>query len=115
MNKFTLFLKTSLVDPFIRSFQRFTDSIVLSILLVILGIVNLEVAPAFFLTEMLPFLWLTLPLLVFKTLLIERLNMKSFWKYVLAGGALLITVSFYLFMRYVFVATPSFNSFRSFY
>ena len=112
MNKFTLFLKTSLVDPFIRSFQRFTDSIVLSILLVILGIVNLEVAPAFFLTEMLPFLWLTLPLLVFKTLLIERLNMKSFWKYVLAGGALLITVSFYLFMRYVFVATPSFNSFR---
>lgn len=42
MNKFVLFLKTTLLDPFIRSFKRFTDSIVLSVLLVMLGITSQE-------------------------------------------------------------------------
>lgn len=79
MNKFALFLKASLLDPFVRSFQRFTDSIVLSIVLVMLSIINLETNGGLAIFgEMLPFLWLTLPLLIFKTLLVERIKFKEY-------------------------------------
>ena len=113
MNKFALFLKASLLDPLIRSFKRFTEAIVLSVLLVILGIINLETNRALvLLTELLPFLWLTLPLLIFKTLLVERIGLKRLWNYLLSGAALVITVSFYLLMRYVFITTDVINVFR---
>ncbi len=106
MNKFALFLKASLLDPFVRSFQRFTDSIVLSIVLVMLSIINLETNGGLAIFgEMLPFLWLTLPLLIFKTLLVERIKFKEYWKYVFTGAALLITMSFFLISRFWLTTT----------
>ena len=113
MNKFALFLKASLLDPFIRSFQRFTDSIILSILLVIFSIVNLETRGGLALFgEMLPFLWLTLPLLIFKSLLVERIGLNNLWKYLLAGGALIVTISFFLITRFWLTTTDVFLSIR---
>ncbi|MFA7068737.1 MAG: hypothetical protein WC127_07195 [Acidaminococcaceae bacterium] len=113
MNKFALFLKTTLLDPFIRSFKRFTDSIVLSVLLVILAIVSQELnGSVVFLAEILPFLWLTLPLLIFKTLLVERLNMRTYWQFVLSAVSLIITASIYLLLKYVFPATNIIFSLR---
>jgi hypothetical protein len=113
MNKFALFLKTSLLDPFVRSFQRFTDSIILSILLVIFSIVNLETRGGLALFgEMLPFLWLTLPLLIFKSLLVERIGLNNLWKYLLAGGALIVTISFFLITRFWLTTTDVFLSIR---
>ncbi|MFA7700471.1 MAG: hypothetical protein WCX85_01140 [Bacilli bacterium] len=113
MNKFALFLKTSLLDPLIRSFQRFTDSIVLSILLVIFTIFNLETQGGLAIFgEMLPFLWLSLPLLIFKNLLVERIGLKEFWKYILTVIALIITISFFLIARFWLVTTNLVFSFR---
>ncbi|MFA7020181.1 MAG: hypothetical protein WC215_01295, partial [Bacilli bacterium] len=113
MNKFALFLKTSLLDPLIRSFQRFTDSIVLSILLVIFTIFNLETQGGLAIFgEMLPFLWLSLPLLIFKNLLVERIGLKEFWKYILTVIALIITISFFLITRFWLVTTNLVFSFR---
>ncbi|HOR20468.1 MAG TPA: DUF4153 domain-containing protein, partial [Bacilli bacterium] len=113
MNKFAIFLKTSLLDPFVRSFQRFTDSIILSILLVIFSIVNLETRGGLaFFGEMLPFLWLTLPFLIFKTLLAERIGLKVLWKYLLTGGALIVTVSFFLLTRFWLTTTDVILSIR---
>ncbi|MFA5422096.1 MAG: hypothetical protein WC344_04920, partial [Bacilli bacterium] len=113
MNKFALFLKTSLVDPYIRSFRRFTDSITLSVLLVILGIINLELRGSWvWLAEILPYLWLTLPLLLFKTLLIEKIGLKLLWNYLLSAAALAITISLYLFIHHVFVTTDGINILR---
>ncbi|MDD3207256.1 MAG: DUF4153 domain-containing protein [Bacilli bacterium] len=113
MDKFALFLKTTLLDPFIRSFKRFTDSIVLSVLLVILAIVSQELKGSIvFLSEILPFLWLTLPLLIFKTLLVERLKVQTYWQYVFSAVSLVVTASIYLLMKYAFPATNIIFSLR---
>lgn len=106
MNKFALFLKASLLDPFVRSFQRFTDSIVLSIVLALLSIINLETHGGLAIFgEMLGYLWLALPLLIFKTLLVERTGLKKYWKYVFTGIALIIVVSFFFITRFWLATT----------
>lgn len=113
MNKFSSFLKATLLDPFIRSYRRFTDTIVLSIILAILNIIDLETGGALlFLRDMLPYLWLALPLLVFKTILVERLHLQPYWRYIFLGIALVIVAAYYVLNRYVFVAMSSMYVFR---
>lgn len=113
MNKFALFLKATLLDPFIHSFQRFTDTIVLSIVLVIAGIINLETGRAIiFLNDMLSYLWLAVPLLVFKTIIVERLKLRSSWKYILLAVTLFVVLGLFLIMRYALETPSSVYSFR---
>ena len=86
MNKLASFFKASLIDPLIRSFFRFTDAIVWSVILVILSIINLEIDNgASQLQEIVFVCWLVLPFLIFKTLLLERVKMPKYWKYLMTN------------------------------
>ncbi len=99
MNKFAGFLKTSLLDPLIRSFFRFTDAIAWSVILVILSIINLEIEFLNFpFDEMVRVCWLILPYLIFKTLLLERVKMAKYWTYVMTLAVLGLGVA-YFFLR----------------
>jgi len=105
MSKFASFLKATLLDPFIRSFFRFTETIICALLFSVLSIINLEIQRAWpFLDGFLPYLWMMLPLLVFKTLLLERLDLKSYWKYLFTGLIIAFIFAFYLLMVIVFPA-----------
>jgi|GEM_PF-744522 len=98
MNKFAAFLKGSLLDPFIRSFFRFTEAIIWSVILVIVTIIEMEVTTTFPFYEVIAVMWLVLPFLIFKTLLLERLKLPNYWKYVLTASILLLGVA-YFFIR----------------
>ncbi len=96
MNKLASFFKASLIDPLIRSFFRFTDAIVWSVILVILSIINLEIdkgASRFH--EIVFVCWLVLPFLIFKTLLLERVKMPKYWKYLMTIVVLGLGVAYY--------------------
>ncbi len=96
MNKFVSFMKTSIYDPFVRSFFRFTETFVTSVIIVVLTILNNEwwrepdiVGP------ILRTLWLLMPLLVLAKLVFERFRLKHFWRYVFSGAALALAVIYY--------------------
>lgn len=96
MNKFATFLKISLLDPLIRSFFRFTDAIVWSVVLVVLSILNLELnVGSFPLGDIVRVAWLMLPYLIFKTLLLERIKMPSYWKYLMTLVVVGLAVAYY--------------------
>ncbi len=96
MNKLASFFKTALIDPLIRSFFRFTDAIVWSVLLVILSIINMEIDFGVFpFEEIVSVCWLILPFLIFKTLLLERVKMPKYWKYLMTLVVLGLGVAYY--------------------
>jgi len=95
MNKFTQFLKTSLLDPFVRSFFRFTETLIASVILIILTIINNETRNIDLFNPILRAIWLLLPLLVFVTLTVERFKLRKLWKYIMACAALVIVIAYY--------------------
>ena len=99
MNKFTQFLKTALFDPFVRSFFRFTETLVVSGLIIILTIISNETVGREIFNPILRALWLLLPLLIFVTLASERFGLKKLWKYLLVTAAVLGAVTFYFLMK----------------
>ncbi|MCX5774970.1 MAG: DUF4153 domain-containing protein [Firmicutes bacterium] len=105
MNKFATFLKSSLLDPFIRSFSRFTEAIIWSVILVIMTIIDNEITTTFPLVQLVSVMWLILPFLVFKTLLLERVKLPKYWQYVLTGSILLLGVA-YFFLRLMTTDVP---------
>lgn len=99
MNKFTQFLKTSLLDPFVRSFFRFTETLIASLALVVLTIISNETRNIALFNPILRAIWLLLPLLILVTLSTERFKLRKLWKYVLVGTALGIGIAYYFASR----------------
>jgi hypothetical protein len=84
MNKFLLFMKLSLFNPFKRSFIRFTDAIILGFTIAILTYVRNQyiVGEANqIIGDVLKSAWLILPLLICKNLTFERLKWPNYLKY----------------------------------
>jgi len=100
MNKFVHFLKVTIYDPLVSSFFRFTETLILSVIIVILTIINSELHLQVLLRPVLRSLWLLLPLLVLITLVEERFRLKKRWRYILMGVAFLGIIGHYFYIRY---------------
>jgi hypothetical protein len=100
MNKFTQFLKTSLLDPFVRSFFRFTETVIASIVLIVLTIVSNQTGNRIIFNPILRAVWLLLPCLILVTLAAERFQLRKLWKYLMVVTALVIVVAYYFASRF---------------
>ncbi|MFA5235487.1 MAG: hypothetical protein WC399_01335 [Bacilli bacterium] len=94
MSKFVTFLKHALWEPFVRSFFRYTETVSLSLIIVVLTIVKNETR----LEVLIPIirsLWLLMVGTVLVIMVIERFRLKTMWRYVGMGIALALAVTYY--------------------
>ena len=96
MNKLSVFLKEALLDPFLRSFSRFTETIGVTFVIVILTVISNYFHLQDEFRSLLRALWLLLALLVPATLASERFKLRVLFRYLLMGVALLVTLGYYV-------------------
>ena len=100
MNKFVHFLKASIYDPLVNSFFRFTETLALSVIIVIMTIVKNEWHLQASLDPVLRTLWLLLPIFVLITLVTERFRLRPWWRYGLMVAAVGAMVGYYFYIRF---------------
>lgn len=98
MNRFLLLLKSNLVDPFVRSFQRFYETVSFALLMMLIAdiIILVDNSPLDeVLWDIIGSGWIVLFLLAAWTLWVERFQYQLSWRWLGDGVILLVGIAHY--------------------